>query len=153
MKKKKIRFLQYYYTSWMLLCLVPVVLFETDIWEEGAAAGNKGAESLWSGIWILLALSSIPLALKLPVSAFMKKRFGVSGELALKAYVRMSVGRITWLWVIFFQVVLGHYLFVSSTLFYLALMLLVALSFVWPSLKRMDADLGNTHEQDVPAKQ
>lgn len=152
MKNKKIRLLQCYYLLWMLLCAIPVILFETDIWPEGAAVGNRDTESLLSGVWILLTLSSIPLALKLPILTFIRKRLSASGETGLKAYIRMSVGRITWLWILLFQVVLGCYLFVSSTLFYLALMLLVALFFVWPSRKRMDADLEHACELHTPAK-
>lgn len=147
MNREVVRYLQKYYISWFVLCILLVVLFETGVFMEGVAVGEKSTEYILSNYLIVSTLLSVPLVLKLPVLPVVMRRLARSDGEGERNYKKMSLLRITWLGIILLQEIIGYYLFMAAAFFYLGLIVVVALFFVWPSQKQIDMDMEKARGQ------
>lgn len=118
----------------MIVSLVMVLLFETDILESGVLAGEKSSEFVVSSIMDLLTLGMIPLALFFfRIKGINKKLHSEYREQSLMRYGAM---RIAMLCVPMMANTLLYYLYMFVGFAYLAIILFLSLFFVYPSLAR-----------------
>ena len=112
--------------------LLTVGLGEADILPVGVLAEDKEAEFVLASIMEVLTIVAIPLALKLfklkPIAARLATTTGVSA-LRLWGVVRL----------------VSYYLFMWVGFAYLAIILLLSLFFVYPSLSRCYNETGSSN--------
>lgn len=134
MKKNIITFLRTVFISNLAATLVIAICFETLLIEPGAWVGND-LLNYWMGIiGVAMILLFIPLALKLMKFRKVKKAVTASEQ----AYQQWSVIRLGLLSAPLVFNVLAYYIFGCEPSFgYMALMVVVAHLFVWPSRDRM----------------
>ena len=121
------------------------ILYETLLIEPGLLVGNDEA-SYWFGICgIGLLLICIPLALKL--MSF--KRIKAAVKESAKAYQTWSIMRLALLEGPLLFNTLAYYLLGCEPKFgYMALMIVVAHLFVWPSLDKMNYERELNYDQE-----
>lgn len=118
----------------MIVSLVMVLLFETDILESGVLAGEKSSEFVVSSIMDLLTLGMIPLALFFfRIKGINKK---LHSEYREQSIMRYGAMRIAMLCVPMMGNTLLYYLYMFVGFAYLAIILFLSLFFVYPSLAR-----------------
>lgn len=121
---------------------VLIGLFETDILPEGILATCQSWDFMSTLFCELVLLVCIPLSLrllKLPfVISSIRSREGVDREQALFCW---SLNRLLLLCIPFLINVVCYYLFFTVTYFYLALILVLATVFVYPSRVRCRDDV------------
>jgi len=120
------------------LALLTVVLFETGCLEFGCFAGSgEQAEFLLTTMMELLTLAMIPLALKLfkfgKVHADLLSRKAV----ALKKW---GILRLLMLVVPLLVNTLLYYMYANTAFGYMAIILVIVLAFVYPSMNRCIAE-------------
>ena len=133
MKKTK-NLLTITFWSNLTVALVIVALFETDILPAGFAAGiNNSAEMVVTMLMELLTLALIPLSLKLfklkPVSQALVNR----KEQALLSWGTL---RLCLLFGLLLANTLLYYIYMSTAFGYMALIVVLCLPFVYPSMDR-----------------
>lgn len=123
------------------LSLLTVVLFETDVLEAGTAAGgNVNAEFITTVMMELMTIAAIPVALKM----FKKKRIHKElVEVKAPALRKWGVLRLTILEVPLLANTLFYYIYMNTTFGYMAIILLICLAFVYPSMNRCLADVSD----------
>ena len=125
---------------WMVLALalIVVVLFETDVLMFGYYAGSgQQAEFLLTTIMELLTLAVIPLALKL----FKFKR--VHADLVSRkaeALRKWGLLRLLLLLVPLLVNTLLYYAYANVAFGYMAIILVIVLPFVYPSMQRCQSE-------------
>ena len=130
------------YMFWVLLTLVVVVLYETDILETGIMAGDNQSEFILTALMELVSLGAAFLGLRL----FKLKT--VSNDLINlqePAMMKWGTVRLLILEVPMLADTLLYYIYMNTTFGYLAIMLLLCLPFVFPSLNRC---LAETSEEE-----
>ena len=131
---------------WVLLLasLLVVVVFETSLMESGILAGrDNNVEFLVTMTFELLTLASVPVALKL----FKFKR--IHGELVTQkapAMLRWCTVRLLLLEALLLCNTLLYYIYMNTAFGYMALILVLCLPFVYPSMSRC---VGETEEDVV----
>ena len=127
------------FTAPIVLALLLVLLFETDLLPYGTLTELKHAEFITAIIMELLTIAVIPLALKLfklrPVAA----RLNSPGQLA-----RFGLVRILLLATPMVANTLLYYLFMNVAFGYMGIILLLCMVFITPTQERCHAEL-NTH--------
>ena len=123
--------------------LLTVGLGEADILPVGVLAEDKEAEFVLASIMEVLTIVAIPLALKLfklkPIAARLATTTGVSA-LRLWGVVRLQL-----LCVPMVVNIVSYYLFMWVGFAYLAIILLLSLFFVCPSLSRCYDESGSSN--------
>ena len=123
--------------------LLTVGLGEADILPVGVLAEDKEAEFVLASIMEVLTIVAIPLALKLfklkPIAARLATTTGVSA-LRLWCVVRLQL-----LCVPMVVNIVSYYLFMWVGFAYLAIILLLSLFFVYPSLSRCYNETGSSN--------
>ena len=125
------------YVLLVAITLAIVVLFETNTLESGMLAENKESEFLLTALMELVSLGAAFLGLRL------FKFHAVNDELiCLKELAMMKWGTIR---LLIFEVpmiinTLLYYIYMNTTFGYLAIILLLCLPFVFPSLSRCEAE-------------
>lgn len=134
MKYNIITFLRMIFISSLATTLVIAICFEMLLIEPGALVGND-LLNYWMGIvGVAMILILIPLALKLMKFKKVKEAVATSEQ----AYQQWSVIRLSLLSAPLVYNVLAYYMFGCEPSFgYMALMVVVAHLFVWPSRDRM----------------
>jgi len=124
--------------TFVVLSLVAVVLFESGILEFGYYAGSsQEAEFLLTTMMELLTLAAIPLALRL------FKFTRVRGDLIARqapALQKWGVLRLLMLLVPLLVNTLLYYMYANVAFGYMAIILVIVLPFVYPSLGRCIAE-------------
>ena len=121
---------------WVLLLasVLVVVVFETSLMESGILAGrDNNVEFLVTMTFELLTLASVPVALKL----FKFKR--IHGELVTQkapAMLRWGSVRLLLLLALMLCNTLLYYIYMNTAFGNMALILLLCLPFVYPSMSR-----------------
>ena len=133
------RILYIMYISVVLSGGVIALLFETDIMPAGIMADNADADFCARSVLELLALVCIPVSLKLFTTS--RVRASLAREKA-GALLRWGVARIALLGVPYVLCAVAYYLFMQTTFFYLALILLVCMVFIYPSAGRCRNEMG-----------
>lgn len=131
---------------WLMVGLstLTVLLFETDMLESGTAAGgNATAEFITTVMMELMTITSIPLALKMFKMKRIQKELVEGKAIALRKW---GVLRLSMLEVPLLANTLFYYIYMNTTFGYMAIILLICLAFVYPSMNRCLADVENTEE-------
>lgn len=143
MIKKVQLLLQWVFWVPVALTLLTTGLGEADVLPVGVLAENKEAEFVLASIMEILAIVAIPLALKLfklkPIANRLAAPAGVSA-LRLWGVVRLSL-----LCVPMMVNIVSYYLFMWVGFAYLAIILLLSLFFVYPSLSRCYNEAGSSN--------
>ncbi len=125
------------------VALLTVGLGEADVLPVGVLAGAKQAEFVLASVMEVLTIVAIPLALKLfklkPIATRLTATTGVAA-LRLWGVVRLSM-----LCVPMVINIVSYYLFMWVGFAYLAIILLLSLFFVYPSLSRCYDETGSSH--------
>ena len=137
MKKTKNTLLVLLWTVLALSMLV-VVLFETDVLEFGFySSSSEQAEFLLTTMMELLTLVSIPVSLKL----FKWKQ--IHTDLVRrkeKALLKWGILRLLLLLAPLFATTLLYYMYANVAFGYMAIILVIVLPFVYPSMERCIAE-------------
>jgi len=121
---------------WTLLAMSAIItlLFETGIMETGYMAAKKGnAEFILTVVFELLTLSIVPLSLKLFRFRFIKQNLVAGRETAL---AKWGMIRMTMLLLLLLLNVILYYMFMNTSFAYMALIILICLPFIYPSMDR-----------------
>lgn len=125
----------------IFICMLFVVVFETGVLESGIAAGDDAnTEFVLTTFMELMTLVSIPVALKL----FKFKR--VSDELAARKAEGLRKWGVLRLSILEFPLLantLLYYIYMNTTFGYMAIIIVLTLPFVYPSLSRCLAEVEN----------
>lgn len=122
----------------IVLDLLIVIAYETEMILEGALCGDVNAEFLTTITMELLTICEIPLALRLfkfeSVRSIIKNQ-GAAGHFQC-ALVRMAM-----LMIPLMINIICYYLFVKVTFLYLAIIIAISLVFIIPTKSRCDSEL------------
>lgn len=133
-----------FFVGIIALSLMLVVLYETDILESGTAAGNNQTEFLLTTVMELLTLGCAFLALR------MFKFPQVHQTLVLRkapALLKFGLLRLTFLELPMLLNTLFYYMYMKPTFGYLAIILVLCLPFVVPTMGRCEAETSSDDEE------
>ncbi len=117
----------------IVAALVLVILFETEMLVPGAWAAEKTRDYFSAVAMELYTLAAVPLALRLFKFAKVRKRLYEDKE---KALLPWGTLRLVMLGGAMLLGVLLYYLFLNVSFGYIAIILLISMVFVYPSLER-----------------
>ena len=126
-----------FYTAQIVLALVIVVLFELDILPTGIMADDKQTDFLLTATMEIVSLGAAFLGLRLFKFEVVSKSLVESKE---KAMWKWGMTRLLILEAPMVINTLLYYIFMNTTFGYLAIILLLCLPFVYPSLNRCLAE-------------
>lgn len=129
-----------FYTFQIVLALVVVVLFELEMLPTGIKADDKQSEFLMTAIMEIVSLGAAFLGLRL------FKFKVISNDLVNRKEKAMWKWGMTRLLILEAPMVINtllYYIFMNTTFGYLAIILLLCLPFVYPSLNRCLAETTN----------
>lgn len=120
------------------LSVLLVLLYETNVLEAGALAGSANMEFLVLSAMEILVLAMIPLALRLFKFSAIRRQLTAAPEPALKKW---GIVRLLMLLVPMVACTWMYYLFFMKAAFgYLAIILLICLGFVVPTMDKCNAE-------------
>jgi len=131
------------YLAVMAVLILVVVLCETDLLPIGFFAGSQQAE-----FWLLLLMEPLTLA-AIVAALYLFKSKKVAAALhsgGIAALDRWATLRLLMLQVPLMLNTVGYYLFLVPSFGYMAIMTLLAMCFVYPSLARCKSEVGATHQ-------
>ncbi len=126
-----------FYTAQIVLALVFVVLFELDILPTGIMADDKQTDFLLTATMEIVSLGAAFLGLRLFKFEVVSKSLV---EQKKKAMCKWGMIRLLILEAPMVINTLLYYIFMNTTFGYLAIILLLCLPFVYPSLNRCLAE-------------
>ena len=126
-----------FYTAQIVLALVIVVLFELDILPTGIMADDKQTDFLLTATMEIVSLGAVFLGVRLFKFEVVSKSLVESKE---KAMWKWGMTRLLILEAPMVINTLLYYIFMNTTFGYLAIILLLCLPFVYPSLNRCLAE-------------
>ena len=126
-----------FYTAQIVLALVIVVLFELDILPTGIMADDKQTDFLLTATMEIVSLGAAFLGLRLFKFKIVSKSLVERKE---KAMWKWGMTRLLILEAPMVINTLLYYIFMNTTFGYLAIILLLCLPFVYPSLNRCLAE-------------
>lgn len=126
-----------FYTAQIVLALVIVVLFELDMLPTGIMADDKQTEFLLTATMEIVSLGAAFLGLRLFKFEVVSKNLVERKE---KAMWKWGITRLLILEAPMVINTLLYYIFMNTTFGYLAIILLLCLPFVYPSLNRCLAE-------------
>lgn len=133
MKKTK-NILTILFWTLLLTSVIIAVIFETGIMESGyLATQESNTEFILTIIIELLTLAVIPLSLKLFRFKSVKQSLIAGRETAL---VKWGTIRISMLLLLLLLNVILYYLFMNTSFAYMALIVIICLPFIYPSMDR-----------------
>ena len=133
--------------SALALAVVIAVVYETGMLESGALAGlSANGEFIVTTMMELLTLASVPLALKLFRFKKVHNDLMTRKADALRSWGLLRLGLLT---VLLIANTLLYYLYKNTAFGYMAIILLICLPFVYPS---MDRCLTETEEDIVESE-
>ncbi|MBO4826380.1 MAG: hypothetical protein J5506_03960 [Prevotella sp.] len=120
------------------VALLMVLLFETNVIEPGSLAGRESVEFNVLSIVELATVFAIPLALRLFRFKKIKSQLVASPASKLRLW---GIVRLLMLGLPLLACVLFYYLFFMKAAFgYLAIILLLSMLFVWPSMGKCESE-------------
>ena len=126
-----------FYTAQIVLALVIVVLFELDMLPTGIMADDKQTDFLLTATMEIVSLGAAFLGLRLFKFKIVSKSLVEQKE---KAMWKWGMTRLLILEAPMVINTLLYYIFMNTTFGYLAIILLLCLPFVYPSLNRCLAE-------------
>lgn len=133
------------YVASIAVAVVVAALYESEALVGGNFATDKGAEFLLTSFMELLTLASIPLALRLFKFSAVKKALAARKAEALK---RWGLLRVLLLGVPMVANTVLYYLFMSTTFGYMAIILLLCMPFVFPSIGKCNYEVSIVDKSD-----
>ncbi len=136
--KKTQRILMALYVALIIAALTLVVLCEADVLGSGQMAGHQQEEFITTTMMELMTLAGAYLALRL------FKFKNVSAELLSQkapALLKWGLVRLVLLEVPMVANTLFYYMYMNTTFGYMAIILLLCLPFVYPSMSRCEAEV------------
>ncbi len=117
----------------VFISVVIVILYETQILYSGVLYGNKNVEFILTSLMELLTICLIPLSLRL---FKFKKIHSFLVSLREKALLKWGSIRMSLLCVPMIINTLLYYLYNNVAFVYMAIIGLISLAFIYPTLKR-----------------
>ncbi|MBR1409943.1 MAG: hypothetical protein IJ580_02455 [Prevotella sp.] len=115
-----------------------VVLYETDILESGLFADDKNLEFLMTALMELVTLGCVFLALRLFKFKKIHEQLVAQKEFALRKWGAL---RLTLLLIPMVANVILYYMFMNTTFGYMAIIQLLCLPFVFPTMDRCQQEV------------
>ncbi|MBO4314877.1 MAG: hypothetical protein J5867_02780 [Prevotella sp.] len=131
--KKVQKILMFFFCASIVLCLLMVLLFETNVFPTGLWAEKSNMEYMVLGIMELITLASIPLALRLFKFKKIHTKLVNNKE---KALHKWGITRMRMLCFPMEINTLLYYLFMHVAFGYLAIILFLCLFFIMPTMDR-----------------
>lgn len=131
--KKVQKTLMYFFCASIVLCLLMVFLFETNLLPTGVWAEESNMEYMVLGIMELITLATIPLALRL--FKFKKIHTKLVNDKE-KALFPWGMARMAMLCLPMLVNTLLYYMFMHVAFGYLAIILFLCLFFIVPTMDR-----------------
>jgi len=125
------------YVGIILMTLLLVVLCETDVLDSGQMAHNKQAEFVTTAMMELITLASAFFGLRM--FKFQVVRQQLLSQQA-SALLKFGLVRLVMLEAPMLSNTLFYYMFMNPTFGYMAIILLLCLPFVYPSMSRCIAE-------------
>ena len=125
------------YVGIILLALLLVLLFETGVMESGRLAGSNQSEFIATAAMELLSLGGAFLGLRLFKFSAIHQQLRAQQSPAL---LRFGLLRLAVIGIPMLCDTLFYYMYMNPTFGYLAIMLLLCLPFVCPSMSRCIAE-------------
>ncbi len=140
------KILRLFFAAEILAPILVAIIFESGLVELDSLSGSDALVTYcMQMVGIVLTIGIIPFALKMMKLSFVKRRI----QLSEQEYCRWSIIRIAILAVPLFYNTLAYYLLeFEPTCGYLALIVLVAFCFVWPSDGRMRQERELIYDQE-----
>ena len=140
------KFLRLFFAANILTPILVAIIFESGFVELHSLLGSDALVTYcMQMVGIVLTIGIIPFALKMMKLSFVKRRI----QLSEQEYLRWSIIRIAILGVPLIYNTLAYYLLeFEPTCGYLALIVLVAFCFVWPSDGRMRQERELIYDQE-----
>lgn len=135
--KKVSKQLTVFYTVQIVLALIIIILFETDVLPVGVKANDKQSEFVLTALMEILSLGAAFLGLRL------FKFQPVHRDLISRKEPAMWKWGMTRLLILEVPMVINtllYYIYMNTTFGYLGIILLLCLPFVFPSLSRCQAE-------------
>ena len=140
-------FLMSVFWGFLTLAVVELLVFETELLESGIAVGNSQAEFATEVVMELMTLGNIWLSLRLFKIGKVKRDIANRGIEALRkwGFIRLYLLNLPLV-----ANVLFYELFLKPTFGYLAIIILICLPFVYPSLARCESEVtpDNVYENE-----
>ena len=129
--------LKRYFITMVAICLVIVVLFEAGLlnYWKGEYAGWEKVEFIVLTIMEVLTVASIPFALKFLKLKFIKSKYD-SADDRIEKYKELALLRMEILILPMIINIFCYYLFTQVSFGYMAIIQLICLCFISPSLSR-----------------
>jgi hypothetical protein len=125
------------YYSTIIVCLIIIVLYETDILPDGIWSLQKNAEFSVLSCMELITICFIPLSLRLFKFRKIRAQFTQNSDLAFSRYATI---RISMLCLPMLVNVLLYYLFMNVAFGYMGIILFLTLFFIYPSIQRCKSE-------------
>lgn len=138
MMKKTIVLLKSLYIASVAICVIIIMLFETDVLMSGLSVGDTSTEFYGLMIAELITICVVPIALWMFRANRIKKSLVADKEKALQKYGSI---RILLLAVPMIANTLLYYIFMLPSFGYLAIILFLSLFFVLPTKERCIQDV------------
>ncbi len=122
----------------VLLCLLMVLLYETELLEPGISGAGGVKEYYWVGAMELVTICTIPLALRLLKFGFVCRAIVAAPESGLK---RWGICRLLMIGVPMMVNTFLYYQFMNVAFGYMAIIGLLSLAFVYPSETRCQQEM------------
>ena len=129
--------LKWLFSSTIALSLLVVVAFESQILTEGFLAGRPAVEYICLVVLEVLTLIVVPLSLRLFRFAWVRRRLCEGGARAMLSWGSLRIASLGGFMLVN---LVCYYLFVNPSFGYLAIILLLSMLFVYPSLERCVSD-------------
>lgn len=141
--------LRLHFFLWVLLALIVMLLFETDLLMAGAWAGSEMTSSFFFFLTAtqLLTLAVIPVALKLLHWGPVKRKIRSGSSESMKGYLHWSMLRFALLGVCLLLNLAVYYSVLEKANALCALILFFAYLFCWPSAVKMKAEVGESESE------
>ena len=126
-----------FYTAHVLMALVIIVLFETDVLPAGVKADDKQSEFVLTALMEIISLGAAFIGLRL------FKFKAIHNDLVSRKETAMWKWGMTRLLILEAPMVINtlfYYIYMNTTFGYMGIMLLLCLPFVFPSLSRCLAE-------------
>ena len=126
-----------FYTAQLLIALLFIVLFETDVLPTGGKADDKQSEFVLTALMEIISLGAAFLGLRL------FKFKAIHNDLVNRKETAMWKWGMTRLLILQAPMVVNtllYYIYMNTTFGYMGIMLLLCLPFVFPSLNRCLAE-------------
>ena len=138
-----------YFITMIVICLIIVVLFETgalNYW-KGEYASMEKFEFIMLTAMEIITIASIPFALKFLKFKFIQKKYNLAEDRVQK-YKELALLRMEVLILPMIINIFCYYLFAQPSFGYMAIIVLVCLCFISPTMSRCERETAFEEEKE-----